>query len=202
MKSPMKFRLLLACMLFLGLIGPAAITYPAAPEGGKEAALQSLSHALKPFRVDRVEDLAISAPCQIYRVELTNLAAGDLVSAAHPGYACGWECLVLKGPKAGGLCFLWADRVTGKVTNCLAVADEVAGKWQAAISVAEQVPVVKQRDYAIRFVDVGLPQFRAVWLHGRSEDIFIPLYDDRGGRLKALQTYTEKELIRVWQPMA
>jgi len=77
MKSPMKFRLLLACMLFLGLIGPAAITYPAAPEGGKEAALQSLSHALKPFRVDRVEDLAISAPCQIYRVELTNLAAGE-----------------------------------------------------------------------------------------------------------------------------
>lgn len=165
-------------------------------------AMQYLAHSLVPFRVARVEDLTVTTPSQFYRVELTNLAAGKLVSAAHLNQtSCTWQCLVMRGTQAVGLCFFWADDTDGTFTNCLAVRDDSAGKWQQAIKVAEQLPAVKKRDYELRFLDMGLPEYKAVWLHGRADDIFIPLFDD-GSRLKAFQSYSPNKLIRVWQPMA
>jgi hypothetical protein len=43
--------------------------------------------------------------------------------------------------------------------------------------------------------------FRAVWLHGKSDDIIIPL-GATFGRWNAMQPYSESEMLKLLQPDA
>lgn len=65
-----------------------------------------------------------------------------------------------------------------------------------ALAIADQLPQVKRRDYEPRLLDIPPILFVAVWLHGRSDDIIIPL-PPTFGRWAADKPYSEKEMIRL-----
>jgi hypothetical protein len=60
----------------------AAIVYPKAPEDGERTVRKNLDS--KFLEVSRNEDVTTGAPYRAYYVGLTNLAAGQLLSAAKP----------------------------------------------------------------------------------------------------------------------
>ncbi len=64
---------------------------------------------------------------------------------------------------------------------------------------AEQLPQIKEQDYELRRLDCPSILFVAVWLHGKSDDILIPL-PPTGGRWNAYQLYSESQMIELLQP--
>lgn len=60
---------------------------------------------------------------------------------------------------------------------------------------AKKLPQVKEQDYELRSLSIGL-WFRAVWLHGKTNDIIIPLpptYE----HWNAYQPYSENEIMKL-----
>ena len=70
-----------------------------------------------------------------------------------------------------------------------------------ALQIAEQLSQVKKQDYEPRLLDSAPILFVAVWLHGKSDDIIIPL-PPTFGRWKAYQPYSESEMIKLLKPEA
>jgi hypothetical protein len=66
---------------------------------------------------------------------------------------------------------------------------------------AEQLPQIKEQDYEVRRLDCASILFVAVWLHGKSDDIIIPL-GATFGRWNALQPYSESQMIKLLKPEA
>src|SRR3974390_2458819 len=97
---------------------PAGILYPKAPEGGPEMVIQLanslIGKNLPPFKgISTTNDLTVAAPCEGYSVGLTNLAAGELLSAAYTSHMS-WQYLILHGTNLVGWAFVRADVKTGK----------------------------------------------------------------------------------------
>jgi len=74
-------------------------------------------------------------------------------------------------------------------------------KIPEALQVAEHLPKVKTQDYEPRLLDSAPILFVAVWLHGKSDDIIIPL-PPTFGRWNAYQPYSESEMIKLLKPEA
>jgi hypothetical protein len=64
------------------------------------------------------------------------------------------------------------------------------------------LPQIRKQDYELRFLEVPALNFVAVWLHGRSDDIIMPLPPTFGRNLNAFQAYSESEIIKVLKPEA
>ena len=84
---------------------------------------------------------------------------------------------------------------------------EFAGLYQAAdetlaaVRIAEQLPQFKKQDYELRRLDCVSILFSAIWLHGKSDDIIIPI-GSTFGRWNALQPYSGKEMLKLLKPAA
>ena len=65
-----------------------------------------------------------------------------------------------------------------------------------ALQKAEQLPQVKNQDYEPRLMSITPILFVGVWLHGKSDDIIIPL-PNTFGRWNAYQPYSESQLIQL-----
>jgi len=70
-----------------------------------------------------------------------------------------------------------------------------------ALRTAEQLPQVKKQDYELRILEASAVYFRAVWLHGESDDIIIPL-PETFRRWNAYQPYSESQMIMLLKPEA
>jgi hypothetical protein len=68
-----------------------------------------------------------------------------------------------------------------------------------ALQMAEQLPQVKKGDYEPRLLDISPILFVAVWLHGKSDDIIIPL-PPTFERWNAYQAYSEKQMVELLKP--
>jgi hypothetical protein len=71
-----------------------------------------------------------------------------------------------------------------------------------ALHEAEKLPQVQKQDYELRFLEVPAISFVAVWLHGKSDDIIIPLPPAFGRKLNAYQPYSEAQIVDVLEPEA
>lgn len=200
----MNPKLLLCFALVLGGLLTyncrAAITYPKAPEGGKQIVEKYLDpQLLKPLGITNVERLTIAAPYQSYSFDV---ASGERLSAAKPGYGGGWQYLLLQGTNAVGVAFLKADDGTGKALKCTQLdGSGFSDGWLEALRTAAQLPQVRKQDYELRSLDMPWLLFRAVWLHGESDDIIIPL-PDRWNRWNASQPYSASQIIELLKPEA
>jgi len=182
----------------------AALVYPTAPAGGRQMAQDYLRSILSTepgfLGGGRLEELTMAQPCQSYHVGLTNLAAGQLLSAVKSRHQ--WGYLVMHGTNALGQADVLADAKTGKALNAVSLGkNSFAGQTLEALRRAEQLPQVKKTDYEVRRLDCPSLLFVAVWLHGPSDDIIIPL-GPTFGRWNAYQPYTERELIQLLKPEA
>lgn len=197
----MKAKLLIGLALVLSSYCHAAIIHPQAPKGGRQLVDNFLHQdSLEFLGVSNSEELTILAPWQSYSVGLTNLAAGKLLSAANPGKGGGWQYLLVRGTNAVGLLWLKADARTGKALKCTEL-DSCDNARMKALRVAEQLPQVQKSDYELRSLDMPWIPFHVLWLHGKTDDIIIPL-QDCAGSWQAYQPCSEEKMIQVLKPMA
>jgi len=200
----MKPKLLLCLALVLSGNCHAAIVYPKAPGGGQKIIVKSASEVLHSdprfLGGFHIEDLTIGDPYQAYYVGLTNLVAGKLLSAAKTHG--GWTYLLVHGTNAAGAAQLTADPKAGNGLKFSGLdQSNFSNETLEALRMAEQLPQVKKQDYEVRRLDCVSIYFIAIWLHGKSDDIIIPL-GAIFGRWNALQPYSESEMLKLLQPEA
>jgi len=181
----------------------AAIVNPPAPEGGRRLVYENVRREL---RADprflggwRANELAIAEPHGAYFVGLTDLASGHLLSAAKLG---NWRYLLLHGTNAVGAAELKTEENTGRVLGFSALEQtRFADETLQALRIAEKLPQIKKRDYELRYLDIPGILFVAVWLHGKSDDIIIPL-PPTFGRWDAYQPYSGRQMLKLLKPEA
>ncbi|MGD0252483.1 MAG: hypothetical protein ABSC01_07275 [Verrucomicrobiota bacterium] len=201
----MKSKLILCLALVLSGYCHAAIVYPKAPDGGQQTAYKYLEADQKPknfldfLGVSRIENLTIADPFGVYTysAEFTNLLSGQFLSATEC-YA--WRYPLMLGTNTVGTMDLNADETRGKLLKFITLQKSPSDNpMLEAAQVAEQLPQVKKQDYEFRFLNMAPILFRAVWLHGESDDIIIPL-PPTFGRWNAYQPYSESEMIKLLKP--
>jgi len=195
----MKPKLLLGLALVLSGICHAAIIYPKAPDGGREIVVKYLDpQFLKFLKVSRLEDLTIAEPFAEYHVtNLMNLSSRNFLSAAQRGL---WVYPLMKETNAVGEVGLMADKQTGKELKFSYLKE--TGSTNAMLEglrIAERLPQIKNQDYELRRLDIAPILFAAVWLHGKSDDILIPL-PPTFGRWNAYQPYSESQILALLKP--
>jgi hypothetical protein len=198
-----KSLLYLALVLGGGLNCPAAIIYPKAPDGREQIireAFQGLSRSISRYLGGyQIEDLTIANPFRDYSVGLTNLASGQLLPAAR---ASTWRYLLMHGTNAVAAAELMADPTNGAALKFAGLdTTDFSKETQEALRRAEQLPQIQKQDYELRRLDCPSILFVAVWLHGKSDDIIIPL-PKTFGRWNAYQPYSEGEMIKLLKPEA
>jgi len=207
MTAIVKLKALLCLALVLsglpGRICDAAIIYPKAPDGGRQIVCEKVSRILqafpRAFKGLRIEDLTVADPYQSYSVDLMDLASGRLLSATKAG---GRQYLLVHGTNAFGVAYLTVDEKTGKAMKCTGVSESGFSEGRLeALRMAEQLPQVKKQDYELRALDMPWIAFAAVWLHGNSDDIIIPL-PPTFGRWDAYQPYSESQIMKLLKPEA
>ena len=197
------FALVLSSGLFTGDCR-AAIVYPKAPDGGRQIVYENAAQIL---RTDprflggfHLEELTIADPYRNYGVGLMkDLASGQLLSTARVG---GWTYLFIHGTNAVGAEVLIADETTGKTLKFNGLyGSNFSNETLEALRIAKELPQVNKQDYELRRLDIPAVHFVAVWLHGKSDDIIIPL-PPTFGRWNSYQPYSESQMIKLLKPEA
>jgi hypothetical protein len=187
-------------LISLPLICKAAIVYPQVPAGGEEVVMQ-YEPLLKPLAGERIQNWTIAKPFGFYvDTDLTNVLAGKLLSTTR---LAAWRYMLIEGTKMAGAVDLNADEKQGKLLKFQeAICPSSTGynySTLEALGVAEALPQVKKEDYEFRYLSMAPIGFFAVWLHGKTNDIIIPLpptYD----RYDAYRTYSEAEITKLLIP--
>jgi hypothetical protein len=204
----MKLKLLLCLALVLsrGLLGnncDAAIIYPKAPDGGRQIVNESLKHL--PRSISRylgnfqIEDLTMADPYRDYSVDPTNLASGQLLSATKSG---AWRYPLMHGTNAVAAAELIGDGTNGQPLKFAGLEQtDFSNETLEALRKAKKLLQIKDQDYELRRLDCPAILFVSVWLHGKSDDIIIPLPPARG-KWEAFQPYSERQMIKLLKPAA
>lgn len=194
----MKAKFLLCFALVLSGVCDAAIVYPKPLDGGQPIVIENAKRVLKSdpkflggFRFD---ELTVADPYRVYGVSAKDLAAGKLVSAAGPG---GWQYPLMHGSNVVGMEEVIANEKTGGVLRFNGLYESnFSIEMAAALQMAGQLPQVKMQDYEVRRLDCAPILFVSLWLHGKTDDIIIPL-GATFGRWNANQPYSEREILKL-----
>jgi len=194
----MKAKVIIGLALVLISRVDAVIVHPKAPEGGQQIVYGNLD--LKFLGVAHVEDLSIGEPYRCYYVGASNLASGQLLAGLKPG---GWQYPLMRGSNVVG----GVDMAAGKNDEkALAFAglykSNFSSEVLAATRAAEKLPQIKKQDYELRRLGIPAINFVAVWLHGKSDDIIMPLPPTYGRKLNAYEAYSESQIMKVLKPEA
>ncbi|HTR41095.1 MAG TPA: hypothetical protein VMH87_05725 [Pseudomonadales bacterium] len=192
------FTLVLACA-FIIPNGKAAILYPQAPEGGVQAVSNALdSKFLKPVtHLPPAKDLTISMPVGVYYYVLkyTNLFSGQFLSATR---LSAWRFFLADVTNSAALQLGYdAKKEEWQVTEWTFyhARSKSSDPFLQTLRVAENLPQVKEQDYELRYLDLVQFPFSAFWLHGKSNDIIIPV--PMYGKWQDLRPYSESEMTGI-----
>ena len=147
------------------------------------------------LRITNHENVTVADP-------LAEYGAGDLISGKFLSTAelLSWRYLLMQGTNAVGAMELNADKKRAEYLKFLSLGKSRDDNSELeAIRIAEQLPQVKKQDYELRCLGM-MPYASAIWLHGESNDIIIPLPDD-WKRWNAYQPYSEGEMIKLLKPI-
>ncbi len=191
-----KLKFILLPALFLSACCNAGLIYVDAPKEDQEIVYNYVRKILQPDTAFsnnlHTADFRIAAPFREYFVEPGDVAAGRLLSATKSG---AWQFLVFRGTNVIGIAYCMFDPKSGKPVPCVEFGT-IAYPMEPVIT-AEQLPQIKQQDYEVRLF--GASFFHGLWLHAKSNDIFIPA-DDGFGKLQAFRPYSGVQLINILQP--
>lgn len=178
----------------------AEIFAPPAPEIGRQIVQNEVRARIladgKFFRGVQFKDITISPPHRWYTVHMEDAVSGNLLSRAASG--C-WRYILLHGTNACGVVTLVdADGKSGGKPSIGALYQTCfSDETIEALRKAEVLPQIKKRDYEIRLMSDMANAFHAVWLHGESDDIIMPL-PPAYGRVTPYKPYTENELCEIF----
>ncbi len=208
----MKSKLVLWLALVLSailwpLVSSAGIVYPQAPAAGEKAALKYrlgvFDGFFRSFGIS-TDGLTFGRPfgVYVYRGTLTNLLSGQLLSLADQ-YA--WRYPVMQGTNDMGAIDLKSDQTPGKYLTYAEGSFPSQRHYDdptvEALRAAERFPRVQRQDYEFRYLNMEPEHFTAVWLHGQTDDILIPL-PPTYGRMNAWQPYSAKQIAAILGPEA
>lgn len=184
-------------MIVFCLIGDcaASILIPTPPDGGKEIAYKNIDRDF--LGVSSNSELTVTEPHLEYGIGLTNVASGQLLSAAGP---YGWRYMVYQGTNFIGVSELTLQGPNGEVveSKSLQQADQT---FNIALGIAQKLPQVEKADYELRYIEIPAMSLSFLWLHGKSDDIIIPLKPTYG-LCNPYQVYSNTELIKLLEPEA
>ncbi len=181
------------------------ITLRSVPRGGAARLVAHLTELARerkfPHRMQemRLESLSHSEPHPVYFVPLDALADGKLLAAAKQ---TSWRYLLVQDNAAIAEAELSVGRrgAKGAAGRPLEFAGLTHGPFAAAtvdaLGAAERLPQVASSDYELRLLRIPAVYLVALWLHGATDDILIPMGDPPGG-LKKNQPYTESAVIEA-----
>jgi hypothetical protein len=180
-----------------------------APPGGEAVLAANVTDLMRAKRLPhgmkaemQPEELTHSEPHPVYVATLDDLAAGKLLGAAKQ---TGWRYLLVHSDAAVAEAELTAGRRPAKGAKRpqhkeLEFAGLTHGPFTGAtidgLHAAERLPQIAKADYELRLLKVPAVYLVALWLHGGSEDILVPLGQPPGG-LKKNKAYTEAGVIRA-----
>ena len=203
----MKLKLILCLALVLGANCHAAIVYAKEPDGGRQMVVQFASEFvgknLPPFKkIESTNDLTFGHALPCYSAG--DIANGQLLTGATSGRngQQPWKYVFLHETHVVGNAVLLVDEKAGKPIKCNSIgSDDFSEETLDALQTAEQWPQVQAQDYEVRLLDDMLVSFEAVWLHGKTNDIIIPL-PPTYGRMNAYQPYSDSQIIKILEPEA
>ena len=203
MKSKLLFCLTLVLSDLPGHNCQAAITFPKAPEGGRQIVYERADQHLRAFPHFfgelKIEALTITDAHQIYSAVPQDVTSGKLLSAAR---LTGWRYLLTHGTNAVGEAWLYASPEAGGALKFNSLfGDRFAQPTLVALRQAKELPPVKKQDYELRYLNMPSLSFSAVWLHGVSDDIIIPL-PPASGVWYAYHPYSQSQIIKLLKPQA
>jgi hypothetical protein len=147
----------------------------------------------------RPRDLSHSQPHPVYFVPLDQLVKGKLLGAAKQ---TSWRYLLVYRKTAVAEAELSARQQGGKggAAKELEFLGLTHGPFTSAtieaLTAAEKLPAVVKADYELRLLKVPSVYLVALWLHGASDDILVPMGDPPGG-LKKNRAYTEGQVVKA-----
>ncbi len=193
----MKSKLILGLGLVLCGNCGAAINYPRAPDGGPYTVATNVTPILQhdPDFFDglKMQGLTVGKPYrEYYVVDLTNLVAGHLLRGTETH---SWRYLLMHGTNAIGAATL-IEAPQGALKYNDVQRPFFPNAPLDALCAAEKLPQIKKQDYEVRSLGIAPLNFTAIWLHGRSDDILIPL-PPTFGRFKENQPYSVTQVIKV-----
>lgn len=185
------------CYIFMGINLNAGINYPTAPQDGKRVILVQ-SIVAREFHVSKQIDMEVSEPLQWYSVKTPDVASGRLLSSANT-YTSTWIYILSQRSKVVGAATLSGTESPLKFSGLL---DSSFGeKLQKALRFAENLPQLRNQVFEVRYLGAAPLNFFALWLHGKQEDLLLPL-PPTFGRFNAYQSYSESQVITVLKPEA
>jgi hypothetical protein len=192
----MKFKFILLLAFFPSAYCNAKLIYVDAPKNDQKIVYNYVRKILQPDTAFSNNlhgaDFKITAPFREYFVEPQDVAAGRLLSATKSG---AWQFFLFRGTNVIGIAYCMFDPKSGKPSASVEFST-IAYPLEPVI-MAEQLPQIKQQDYEVRLF--GASFFRGLWLHAKTNDIFISA-DDGFGKLQTFRAYSEAELIKILQP--
>ena len=187
-----------------------AITHPKEPEGGNAIVAESLSkldtdksmRGLS-FAFPSIRQFAHTQPHKVYTVGLNDLAKGKLLSAAKE---TAWRYLLVADGKPVGEVELGSKTPSTQAGDAdLEFKALNEGPFAEAtfntLRFAEKLDSVAREDYELRFLRIAAVYFAALWLHGKQDDLIIPMGKPPGG-LKENTIYQESQVIEALHRVA
>jgi hypothetical protein len=133
--------------------------------------------------------LNIAAPHPVYFVALTNVAQGEILSAAT---LTGWRYIVLEGDQTIAAANLRVTDDEGNLQFSHISHGPFVKNTVEGIGRAETLPEVLSNDYELRLLDIPSLYVVSLWLHGDA-DRLIPL-PPTNQVLEPYATYSDEEM--------
>jgi hypothetical protein len=192
------FIFLLTWTIFRSINCHGSITFPNAPEDGREFAYKLVSELLRAdtnvFNGLQIQDLTITNSSLTYSVGKQDIISGTLLSTAKP---TGWHYLFMHGTNLIAFVPLTVNPA-GKIIEKSGVFMDSDDQTMKAINSAQGLAQVGQQDYELRYLAVDL-SFRMIWLHGKTNDIIIPM-EPTYGKMTDYHPYSEAQMIGILKP--
>jgi hypothetical protein len=134
--------------------------------------------------------LGVADPHRTYVVGLDDLLQGRLLEAARP---VAWRYLLIRGEEAIGEVELSRTSESEEFSAALHQGP-FANAFLVALRAAERLPQVRKTQYELRYLKSAAVYLAALWLHGETSDLLIPL-GPAPAKLAANKVYTESKML-------
>lgn len=197
----MKLKFIFCLALVLSANCHATIIFPEAPADGWQFASNKISEVIQKFphiqKGLKVEDLTTTNALKVYSFSPQDVISNDMLSSAKLG---SWRYFFAHGTNV----FSVGSQIDPKDGTLIKRGGVSEGEYYQSILVglqkAQELPQVQKEDYECRYLESPF-LFHAIWFHGKSDDIIIPL-PPTWNEWNAYQPYSESEITKLLKPEA